>query len=343
MNALSFSVTGEFLTNFARDLVLSEDCDRAEKFLLESLHGASLAEVHQILMGSQRLIGTNEVEMVEDPDPQEYQEDVKYIYAGRTRLNVGGNSSWWRPVAYWRWTSRAIGVFKAHEEEQWGAGRQFNSDFHPENWVLEQQGKPGEIVRLIPWDEEIMQILTRYEPEKWLYSYSWEQIPVFYQPCDAPPPWLKAKALAKTPLISFAECLVRLEAREMPSLREAAQDAREPQIKRIITKPSSEYQECLYQTLVPPLPVWDGKASLAKAPSFSFPSITDVLAQMREGISPAQKEHAYKQICLQADESGWMDFPWGDKKLRVPKGAFECWSLRYYIPGRSNPLEGYEW
>lgn len=86
---IPFRVTGEFITNFARDLVLEGKWDRALRNLMDTLHGMTYDFAIKILSGESRLIGVNnDIELVDElqEEAAKYQKKVAWLYAGTIRL-----------------------------------------------------------------------------------------------------------------------------------------------------------------------------------------------------------------------------------------------------------------
>lgn len=84
---MRFSITGEFLTEKSRDLVLSGTWREALEFLVDSLEGMTHDMAVSILKGDKKLIGKNETLDITDEDPevkQDYQSECHSVYrAGR--------------------------------------------------------------------------------------------------------------------------------------------------------------------------------------------------------------------------------------------------------------------
>ena len=334
--SVSFSVAGEHLTDRARDLVLSDEYEQAEYFLMESLHGMSPVIACQILSGEKRLSGiSNSAEGIcleEDPDSADYQEEVAYIYEGRQRLQNHGAYSWWRPVAYWRWGPKALRACNLDmDTSRFSSGRQVQPEIrtHYRLWV-EHNGGPGEIVRSISWDEEISK-----EIEGALISGA---VLVYFEPCDAPPPWLKSKARRQSLASSFCDALKtgRVQPRQWKyESTSLAMGHEHP--NGIVGTPERRLSQVNPPILAPPAlsieeedewPIWDGTGA-APAPPPRIIGVDEAMATLLDQeVSEERIAHATEQIRCQADDSGWMEFPWGDQTLKVPKGAFECWALR---------------
>ena len=93
-------ITGEFLTQHARTMVLSEKHADAQRLLTDSLVGDGAADVvAKILVGQLNLTGDSQVgistsDASDDADTQRYINDVAYIYAGRVLID----GQWYRPM-----------------------------------------------------------------------------------------------------------------------------------------------------------------------------------------------------------------------------------------------------
>jgi len=100
MSSATISVTGEFVTNKARQLMLSGSPSGAWKLLTRGLQGDGVEGLaSDILEGTTKLVGTNELETADedqdDPEVKQYLKDLRYTYAGRIRVN----GIWYRPSA----------------------------------------------------------------------------------------------------------------------------------------------------------------------------------------------------------------------------------------------------
>ena len=80
MSTAHFSITGEFLTEHARNLVLEDNHILAIK-TLQTLEGFPMDSIIQVLKGNLKLIGTNEVDAVPDDD-QAYKKQLRWRYDG---------------------------------------------------------------------------------------------------------------------------------------------------------------------------------------------------------------------------------------------------------------------
>jgi phosphohistidine swiveling domain-containing protein len=98
-----FKITGSGFTGIVRDLMLSEEPAKAWRLVTEGLHGSQGGisverYAAMILDGTHRLIGNeSNMQITRDPSKaaKKYREELKYIYAGRVRID----KQWWRPKA----------------------------------------------------------------------------------------------------------------------------------------------------------------------------------------------------------------------------------------------------
>ncbi len=94
-----FTITGEYLTKVARDLMLEDEPGKAYRLIAETLIGEGAAEVaRKVLIGEINLIGDSTVgigiEAAEGQlDADEYIKSMRWLYAGRVRLQ----GRWYRP------------------------------------------------------------------------------------------------------------------------------------------------------------------------------------------------------------------------------------------------------
>lgn len=98
--ALCFSVTGEFLTQHARDRQAERGWDDAIRFLTESLDGCTADHAMQVLRGRMRIVGDSRnddvgLEQEEPATSAKVAAAECELYAGYVREG----STWWRPYA----------------------------------------------------------------------------------------------------------------------------------------------------------------------------------------------------------------------------------------------------
>lgn len=110
LTEVSFSITGEFLTEHARHMTLSKDWRGAIKLIAEGVDGASMDIALAVLRGEKQFVGEcsrdlNTLDLVEDskdrPETQGYLKTLAFQNAGL--LNVSGKV--FRP----RWQVEALG------------------------------------------------------------------------------------------------------------------------------------------------------------------------------------------------------------------------------------------
>lgn len=99
---VNFSIDGAGFTAIVRDLMRSDKPAKAWKLIVDGLIGSGNTErmACQLLDGKLKLVGSSDKEGLsfvkdEDPATAKYLDDVKFIFAGRVRVN----GSWWRPKA----------------------------------------------------------------------------------------------------------------------------------------------------------------------------------------------------------------------------------------------------
>jgi len=100
-------ITGEFVTNHARDLLKEGDWTNAARFLTTSICGFTLEHAQMLLSGDYRLIGESHGPDVQtialDKDTTEeaekYKEHLKYMFAGIFKTHHGGDVVYLRPYA----------------------------------------------------------------------------------------------------------------------------------------------------------------------------------------------------------------------------------------------------
>lgn len=95
-----FTIEGAFITETARDLVLSESSSAAWRFLKKSLLGDGVdGAIVEILEGRSKLSGDSTVGLRLEPETDAarkgYERQLRSIYAGRVRIN----GAWYRPRA----------------------------------------------------------------------------------------------------------------------------------------------------------------------------------------------------------------------------------------------------
>ena len=87
----SFSISGEYLTDAAREMVVSGNWRGAHRLLTEDLEGLPYPAVLDILKGQKRLVGRDEITVEdEDPDTRDaYVADVRSVYTDGRLVHAG--------------------------------------------------------------------------------------------------------------------------------------------------------------------------------------------------------------------------------------------------------------
>ncbi len=93
MTTACFKIDGEWLTEHARNLVREGRWDHAMRTLVEGLHGMTNDIAITILKGDAKLVGVNDVDLVDDDDT-EYKAQLDWHFAGVFVDSQGRN---WRP------------------------------------------------------------------------------------------------------------------------------------------------------------------------------------------------------------------------------------------------------
>jgi hypothetical protein len=96
--SVCFEITGEFVTEHAREMVCDGDFGDAISLLVDGLPGLTYEQAYSILRGEQRLVGTNDVELVSElPEVEiEHLERLVWLYGGL----VLHKRKCYRPYAY---------------------------------------------------------------------------------------------------------------------------------------------------------------------------------------------------------------------------------------------------
>lgn len=88
VSAVHFSITGEFITEHARDLILEGRERLAYQLLVDDLPGMTTELADRVLRGTHCFTGVNEVELVqEDEPPAKYLNDLEFIFGAIYEYN----------------------------------------------------------------------------------------------------------------------------------------------------------------------------------------------------------------------------------------------------------------
>lgn len=122
-----FTVDGGGITDLARNLMLSERPDAAWRIIAHGLIGEGSHETAEgVLSGTLRLVNAEDdaLGVEKDDDAERYLRDLKYIYAGRIRMD----GTWYRPCAVIEhygpksagWASKSIPPREARDQDHPG-------------------------------------------------------------------------------------------------------------------------------------------------------------------------------------------------------------------------------
>lgn len=92
---IGFKISGQHITDVARDLVCDGDWESAFRMLTEDVVGLGLENVYAILRGQKKLVGYNDVELVDDEPTSQYLEQLNFLYGSIVRRG----SEYWKPYA----------------------------------------------------------------------------------------------------------------------------------------------------------------------------------------------------------------------------------------------------
>ena len=93
-----FVITGEFITQHARDRIFEAGWEHSLRFLMENLCGIDYETAIDVLSGKKKLVGKNEVRPSDESakNRKELEERVHSKYAGTVLIN----GLYWRPYAF---------------------------------------------------------------------------------------------------------------------------------------------------------------------------------------------------------------------------------------------------
>lgn len=178
----SFVVTGDFLMQTARTLVLSERPDKAWRLLADSLVGPGSERVtRRVLEGRMVLTGDSAVgiEALEpdghDDHTKAYLDDLDYIYAGRVRIN----GAWHRPCA--------VVVDYGTESGRWASKGDSDRYRGPGSALRAWTHRRGQFFCA---PQELAEIVEADFPDDGLFE---RRRHVIWEPCGEPPFWLDSK------------------------------------------------------------------------------------------------------------------------------------------------------
>ena len=135
MNKLYFRVSGERITEIARDLFSEQGWDQATRFLVQSLSGFDLDDAEALLRGRKNLVGMSpcgvRFEDGTSDDIKEAADREEWLYAGL----IQRKGLWWRPYA-------VIGECLGSDDAR-GAGKIYSRWYQPVNGASVNSGRRG--------------------------------------------------------------------------------------------------------------------------------------------------------------------------------------------------------
>lgn len=173
---MHFSITGEALTRFVRDLMLDQRPAHAWRCLTDGIDGMSEKQVRSILSGTHRFESVERgMFLVADSSEAavEYVKSLRYIYAGRVRLH----GRWWRPRA----KVTSFGPEDVRAPKQGRVHR--NLDMRR----VEHYAGPDELAFNIVTDLAMASNRCSYEKCGMCDGYGEESF--IFEPCGEPPHW----------------------------------------------------------------------------------------------------------------------------------------------------------
>ncbi len=313
-----FVVSGEFLTEFVRDLVVEGSWEHASRILVEDLHGMTWDLAIQILSGKKRLVGTSDGPGVElaDEAPGEadaYLERVRWAFAGRWRHG----SRWYEPYAVvtsygakdgLALLKGAIPLVKMADDR---VGRK------PSLWSKE---------RALFYADNPTEDLLHYSlhPDE---RGAEREMAVLFRACGAPPMWFSAARGPDDAVKQAVTARGHLEFRGAGSEREHE--------KYVRVKEAEATAEATFKA--------------AKHGSAEPAQVMETQVDLKRARDDLEAERKYRRtlegyrvkIAAQADAGlGWFEFDVPEQpadgwkpghqayRARVPRAPFECWALR---------------
>lgn len=169
-----FTITGDFITEKARDFVLEKRFDRAVKFLQDICPGMSLDQAFQILKGDKKLVGENDVDFVDDDD-QDWKGELAAMFSGMWITPQGRFMQPYAVVGSWgpedmrhadRLTPESDSVFIKHRLKPGGSEYMGRNLFYARDDrydVAKMVALPAEVSRGIPDHEGKFAVLFSEE------------------------------------------------------------------------------------------------------------------------------------------------------------------------------------
>ncbi len=319
-----FSISGDFVTEMARDHLREGSWRKGYHFLMDSLEGIDAQLVLDILQGKKKLTGVNDLD-IED-DSAEAQQDIKTSLDWQFRHCFKFRDRIYQPYG-------RVSVFK---REDWHFARKVRSGEDPcmagnLQWrsVFEQLGQ--KVKGFNPW--------SNYETELSLRPFYYARTPA-----------TDVMLVSEVPGVGQVSILCRERNLDVPLWYEMPTDAhaviRAMALSRQLPELTDDDADLYFaedhvegedETVAPRFvtPTTRPAAPVQDFPASAAPTLDDT----RDDDEFSLQDHAdimCKQIAAQADadaEYGWLDLSTFDKKagrnvtLRVPHRAFICAAL----------------
>ncbi len=153
-----FSIEGEFLTDFFRNICLEGNWSKAINLLQESLIGFPMDLALKVLSGEMKLVGLNNIYIEEDLDSEDYKKRINEMYG----KNINVNGTWYQP-------SMLIETIKRGEEFIADRARIYDPGFDTFIWHNNTLLTLNRVENYNPpiWIEKSMR--TNYMPEQFLF------------------------------------------------------------------------------------------------------------------------------------------------------------------------------
>lgn len=200
MKQAHFILTGEAMTEIARNLMLDDEPGKAYRLLADGLVGEQAIEAAlKVLQGTHDLTGDSDVgmelvEAADTPELADYLRTLQFIYAGRIRS--GG--SWRRPVAQV--------VQWGPEDARWASART-------------PQGMQG-TAQMRRWSKERARYFCHGGETPEVLKVDEESVYTIWEPCNELPHWMKPPRTLQAALDQALKAGRRLEERPSEGERE---------------------------------------------------------------------------------------------------------------------------
>lgn len=205
---LSFEITGEFVTQHARDLVQENKVREAERFLLTSIVGLSHGQMISILRGEKKMIGSSRGGTLDldDDDPTVMTEILSELYAGV----VHDTNHYWKPYAQVTgWGARDV-----------GAGEKFGHPIYSYGRVVPHNGmRAGAAMREFSESRNVAYMNNKQQDLQHSLMVDGLYSVILWERVDVPPFWIEITQAAdwQGGLDKFLACGKKLNIRDHTS------------------------------------------------------------------------------------------------------------------------------